>query len=293
MNKISLIKSYNPKKYTLKGNTIIFETDDNKLVLKESNKDINNTFNYLKSRNFNNIPSIIKSSNNINIYKFLNDTIYSKEQRADDLINTVISLHEKTSYHKDVREDSYKEIYDNILSNINYLKEKYNYYFDLFFKEIYHSPSHYLFLRNYTKLINNLSFCNRELDNWYDLVKDKRNVRVSVIHNNLNLEHFIKDDKNYLISCDKSTTDIPILDIINFYKKEYLNINFNNLLNKYLNILNDDEKKLLFILLALPSEIKFDDNEFISCINIRNNLDYIFKTEELIRPYYLENQKEE
>ena len=63
--------------------------------------------------------------------------------------------------------------------------------------------------------------------------------------------------------------------------------------NQYYENLSDDEKKLLFILLSLPDEIIFDKNEFKSCINIRNNLDYIYKTEELIRPYYLENQKEE
>ncbi|MBE6158512.1 MAG: hypothetical protein E7159_01650 [Firmicutes bacterium] len=293
MNRLSLIKEYNPTKYTFKGKTIIFNTNNNKLILKESNKDINELFNYLHSRNFNNIPDIIKSTNNINIYNYIDDINYSKEQRSIDLINTIISLHKKTSYYKDVTIDKYKEIYDNILSNINYLKENYNNYYDTFFKEIYHSPSHYLFLRNFTKINNNLDFCKKELDNYYDLVKEKTDVRVSTIHNNLSLDHFIKSDKDYLISWDKSTIDIPILDIISLYKKEYLNINFNNLLNKYITILNEDEIKLLFILLSLPPLIKFDNNEFISCINIRNTLDYIYKTEELIRPYYLKNQKEE
>ncbi len=293
MNRLSLIKEYNPTKYTFKGKTIIFNTNNNKLILKESNKDINELFNYLHSRNFHNIPDVIKSTNNINIYNYIDDINYSKEQRSIDLINTIISLHKKTSYYKDVTIDKYKEIYDNILSNINYLKETYNNYYDTFFKEIYHSPSHYLFLRNYSKIINNLDFCKKELDNYYDLVKEKLDVRVSTIHNNLSLDHFIKSDKDYLISWDKSTIDIPILDIISLYKKEYLNINFNNLLNKYIVILNEDEIKLLFILLSLPPLIKFDNNEFIYCINIRNTLDYIYKTEELIRPYYLKNQKEE
>ena len=292
MNRLSLIKEYNPTKYIFKGKTIIFNTNDNKYILKESNKDINKLFNYLHSRNFHNTPNIIKSTNNINIYNYIDDINYSKEERSMDLINTIISLHKKTSYYKDVTTDKYQEIYDNILSNINYLKETYNNYYDTFFKEIYHSPSHYLFLRNFTKINNNLDFCKKELDNYYDLVKEKLDVRVSTIHNNLSLDHFIKNDKEYLISWDKSTIDIPILDIISLYKKEYLNINFNNLLSKYITILNEDEIKLLFILLSLPPLIKFDNNEFISCINIRNNLDYIYKTEELIRPYYLKDQKE-
>jgi hypothetical protein len=289
MNNLSLINSYKPNKYTYKGKVIIFKTNNNTYVY----KNINNTklYDYLSSRNFNNYPKQIDT----NIYEYINDTNYSDEQRSQDLIFLVSQLHNKTTYYKDVTSDKYKEIYDNILSNVNHLQEVYNNYFDIFFKELYNSPSHYLFLRNYTKLKNNLLFTKQELDNWYELVKDKKEVRLSIIHNNLSLNHFLKSDKDYLISWDKYSTDIPILDIVKLYKKEYFNLNFNNLIKIYFNkiTLTDDEKKLLFILLSLPDEIIFDKNEFKSCINIRNNLDYIYKTEELIRPYYLENQKEE
>ena len=288
MNNLSLINAYKPNKYTYKGKTIIFETKNNKYVYKENNN--LELFNYLSSRNFNNYPKIIDT----NISEYINDTIYSDEERSLDLISLIASLHNKTSYYKDVTKDKYKEIYDNILSNVKHLQETYNNYFDQFFKELYQSPSHYLFLRNYSKLKNNLAFVNHELDNWYDLIKDKNDVRISVIHNNLSLDHFIKSDKDYLISWDKATKDIPILDIVKLYKKEYFNLNFDNLLKQYFNKypLKEDEQKLLFILISLPDEITFGKDEFKSVINIRNNLDYIYKTEQLIRPYYLKDEKD-
>ena len=55
--------------------------------------------------------------------------------------------------------------------------------------------------------------------------------------------------------------------------------------------LNDSERKLLFIMISTPPEIKFLKNEFTSSLNIRKQLDYIYKTENLIRPYYADEHK--
>ena len=286
---------YKPYRYTLKGSATILESTQGTFVIKESKKDLNSLFNYLKSRNFNNVPKIVDyTRNNICVFNYIDDINYPKEQRASDLIDLVASLHYKTSYYIDVTEDNFKEVYDKIKSNINYYNELYDQYFDEFFKLEYHSPSQYLFLRNYSKIKATLLFCEKELDNYYDIVKNEKKTRVSIIHNNLSLDHFLKSDNDYLISWDNSRVDIPILDLVLFYKKEYLNINFDNLLKKYLSTykLNEDEKKLLFILISLPSKIEFNSDEFNNCINLRKILDYIYKTEELIRPYYSKDKEE-
>lgn len=293
---IDILKQiYKPYRYTYKGSALILESTSGNFVVKERTTDLNKLFNYLKSRSFDSFPKIIDNSRkNVEVFEYIDDTNYPKEQRAEDLINIVASLHNKTSYYKDVTEDNYKQIYEDIKNNLDYYSYTYEKYFDEFFKDIYLSPSKYLFMRNYSKIISNINFCKRQLDNWYDLVKDSKKSRVSVIHNDLELDHFLKNDKGYLISWDKYTVDTPILDLVSFYKKEYLNLNFENLFKKYLNSfnLNDDELKLLLILISLPPEIKFEKNEFNSCIDLRKQLDYIYKTENLIRPYYSKNEKE-
>ena len=287
---------YKPYKYTKKGSVTIINSTSGDFVIKEKKDNLSNLYNYLKSRGFDNYVELVDSSRkNIDVFKYIEDTSYPKEQRALDLVNTVAKLHYKTSYYKDVTEDKYKEIYESIKSNIDYYLDIYNKYYDDFFKSIYLSPSKYLFMRNYSKIKNNLDFCLNELNNWYDLVKDSKRVRICVIHNNLSLEHLIKNDKEYLISWDKSQIDTPIIDLVNFYKREYFDLNFTNLLKSYNNIysLSIDEKKLFFILIALPNEIKFDLDEFNNSIKVREILDYIYKTEKLIRPYYTKDQKEE
>ena len=287
---------YKPYRYTFKGKSIILETTSGNFVVKESSEKLKELFNYLLTRGFNNFPKIIDNSrSNTILYEYIDDISYPKEQRAIDLIKVVSNLHKNTSYYKDVTLDKYKEIYENIKSNITYLNDKYDKYYDEFYSEVYLSPSKYLFMCNYTKIKSNLSFLSSELDKYLDLVKELKSVRVSTIHNNLRLNHFIKSDKDYIISWDNYKVDSPVLDLVNFYKNEYFNLNFESILNTYFSNfkLSEDEEKLLFILISLPDEICFDSNELISTSNIRKILDYIYKTENLIRPYYFKNQKEE
>ena len=217
------------------------------------------------------------------------------EQQLLDLILVVAKLHNKTVYFKEVTEDKYKEIYDNIKDNVIYLRDYYSGIYDEAFNEIYISPAKYNFLLNYSLLNNDLAFILDELDEWFNLVKESNKQRVCLIHNNLSLEHFIKGMDSYLISWDKYTFDTPVMDIVNLYHNEYLTCDFSGILKEYLKNfkLSVDEEKLLFILLSLPDKVNFDDSEFNNTINVANLVDYIKRTEKLIRPYYTEKQKEE
>ena len=124
------------------------------------------------------------------------------------------------------------------------------------------------------------------------MVSKETKIRVSLVHNNLELNHLLN---NKLISWDKYTIDTPVLDIVNLYKKEWQNMNFSECLSRYIYKfpLLEYEKKLLFILLSLPPSLEKFDSEFKKCQNISNLINYIFKTEELIRPYNTNDEKEE
>ena len=113
-------------------------------------------------------------------------------------------------------------------------------------------------------------------------------MRVSIVHNNLELDHYIKNENEYLISWDNYIIDSPILDIVKLYKNVYLTMDFSNPLKVYIEKfpLNENEKKLLFIMLVIPDEINLTNNELKNISIVRKYLDYIYKTENLIRPYY-------
>lgn len=290
-----IVLKYKPLKYTLKGKTINVNSMQGNFVIKPAKKDIISLFSYLNSRSFYNYPKVIAKDDDYITYEYLKELETPKEQQLLDLILVVAKLHNKTVYFKEVTEDKYKEIYDNIKDNVIYLRDYYSGIYDEAFNEIYISPAKYNFLLNYSLLNNDLAFILDELDEWFNLVKESNKQRVCLIHNNLSLEHFIKGMDSYLISWDKYTFDTPVMDIVNLYHNEYLTCDFSGILKEYLKNfkLSVDEEKLLFILLSLPDKVNFDDSEFNNTINVANLVDYIKRTEKLIRPYYTVKQKEE
>ena len=294
MNKsIEILKSiYKPYRYTIKGKSTILETTCGDFIIKPKNKDINELYTYLTNRGFINYPKIIDSSRDeVNVFEYVEDIKLPKEQKCDDLIEIIASLHNKTSYFKEVSEDKFKSIYEDIKSNISYLSNYYNTLYEIGFNEVYASPSNYIFMRNYFKINAALEYANSELDNWYSLVTNETKIRVCLIHNNLELNHLLN---NKLISWDNYMIDTPVIDIVKLYKNEWKNINFSEILERYIYKfpLLDYEKKLLFILISLPPQIKKSDNEFEKCKVISEVMDYVFKTEELIRPYNTKQEEE-
>ena len=285
-----LKKIYKPYRYTILGKAMVLNTSSGDFVVKEkSTKNMKELYAYLNSRSFHNFPNLIdESRSDVNVYEYIEGVSMPEEQKALDLIDVISNLHNKTTFYKTVTVDDFKEIYDNIKSNIVYLQNYYNSLYEEIKKEVYMSPSHYSLIRNIYKIFAALDFTSSELEAWYDLVKEQTKKRVSFIHNKLSLDHFVKSNDDYLISWEDYRTDSPVMDLVKFYQKEYFNIHFDVLLSRYFDKvgLTEDEKKLFFILVSIPKKIEFSDSEFKSCQNVREAFDYIFITENLVRPYY-------
>lgn len=287
MNNLKDLINSEYQKITIKNNVRIISTKDKNYVIKKKNKDLNKTYNYLKSRSFNYFPEIIMSRDDYDIYEYIDNTNEPSEQKMLDLINLLTLLHNKTTFYKEIDLDKYKEIYEDILNKCEYL---YNFYEDIasiIEKDIYMSPSSYLFIRNISTIFGSIKYCKKEIENWYQLIQDKRKVRYVNIHNNLSLDHYLKNDKGYFISWEKNKIDMPIYDLIGLYKKHYLEFDFYELFKLYENKypLLEEERKLLFILLSLPDKIEFNGNEYDMCVKIGSFIDYLYKTDKLIEEY--------
>ncbi len=298
MNLTSSIKElFKPYRFTKIKNVTILESTSGNVVIKEKNKHVKNIYDYLSSRDFNYYPKLLNEDRiDANIYEYIEDFNKIYPQRNEDFIKLVALLHSKTSYIKEVTDDVYQELYENIKNNIVYYQEYYNKYYNLFLKSRYMSPSNYLFTRNYSKIQASLLFSMDNLDSWYQSSIDKVSERISLIHNNLSSDHFIKgDEKDYLISWDKSKFDSPVIDLVKLYKSEFFDMEFNSLFENYLRInpLTEEEKQLFFILISIPEELEIDKNELLSVKKMRYFLDYIYKTELFLKPYYPSNEEDE
>lgn len=278
-------------KYTMKGKTMIVNTPLGQFALKKGNLD--NIYKYLLSRNFEYFPKVIDSNEDSTIYEFVDDVKYDNEQRAFDLIHTIALLHSKTTYYKDVDIDEYKKIFEETMEKINYI---YNYYMDvinIIESKIYMSPSEYLIARNISKIFSCIYFCKNELEQWYEIVKNEKRKRVVTLHNNLKLDNIIRNKSVYLIGWEYSKIDSPIYDFINFYNKYALYFDFRSLLNEYERIFpfKEEEKKLLSVLISIPSKIPNTEKEYNKVKNVRQLLDKIYKTEILLTPKEKEETK--
>lgn len=287
-----VLKKYNikPHRYTKTGKATIVDSEMGRFVIKKNLKS-KKIFDYLKSRSFDYYPKTINEENDdYEIIEFVNNIDYPNEQKMLDLISLVSLLHNKTTHYKEVDFDDYKQIYEDIKNNIEYLNSYYNDIITQIDTHVYMSPSEYLLARNITRVFNALNFCSYEVEKWYELVKEKTKQRVVVLHNNLELSHFLKNENNYLISWDKSKIGIPIFDLYILYKRHALDYDFTEILKKYEQSypLQKDERKLLFILITLPGRLDLNKSIYEITKDISREMDILFKTENLISPYYAE-----
>ena len=278
-----------PTSYKKMGNTILVNTNDGKKVIKKRSPEP--IYEYLDSRSFTYYPYTVLVDD-YEISDYIEEIKTPNDQKILDMIKLVALLHNKTTYYKEITEDNYKQIYEDILNNLNYLDNYYHDMMGIIDSKIYMSPSEYLLARGIGKIFNSLSFCYQELEEWYKLVKEKKKQRYVVLHNNLELNHFLRNEDSYLISWTKAKNGLPIFDIYKLYKKHALDYDFSSLLQTYEKDypLLEDERKLLFILISIPYiKINWQNKEYRLCKKISSLLDYLYKTDNLISPYYSNN----
>ena len=238
---------------------------------------------------------MIKEENDTIYHKYIDDVDEPKEQKIIDLINLVTLLHSKTTMYKEIDLDNYKYIYEKISNQIEDISNYYNTVMDNIETSIYMSPSNYLISRNISFIYSAINYAKISIDYWYKLVENKRKVRVVVNHNNLSLEHYLKEDKPYLISWEKSKIDMPIYDLISLYNNHYLEFDFTELLKIYLSKypLSEEEMTLFLAIISIPNKIVQSNSEYKMVLNIRRQLDYIYKTSELVKEYDVKQETNE
>jgi len=277
--------------YKRNGNVIIADTNIGKVVIKR-NKNKDYIYNYLNTRNFDYYPEILESEDYI-VSKYVEDIDIPPEQKILDLVDLVSLMHSKTTHYKNISEDEYKKIYEDLMNNFEYLYEYYNDLISIIDDKAFMSPSEYLLARNISAIFKSIEIGRGYVEDWLKEVEGLNRLRMSIVHNNLNLSHYIRNNYDYLVSWDKSKIDIPIFDLYNLYNNHFLDFNFFELLKRYEQTypLKKYELDLFFILINMPSKIEFNDTEFNMCIKISNEIDKLYKSNELVNQYKKSIQK--
>ena len=279
-------------KITIKNGVKIINDE---YVKKKKKREIDNIYNYLLSRSFDYFPEILNEDDEYIYYRYINDIDEPREQKMVDLVNLVSLLHNKTTFYKEVDIDNYKYIYESISKEIEDTYSYYNIVMDNIESEVYMSPSNYLIARNITIIYNALRYSKRNIDRWYKMIENSRKLRVVMTHNNLSLDHYLKNDRPYLISFDRARIDMPLNDLVSLYKKHYLDFEFSDLLKIYLSKypLSESEMILFLTIISIPDKIPNNDSEYMRVLSIRRIIDYVYKTADLVAEYGIKEKTNE
>lgn len=279
-------------KITIKNGVKIINDE---YVKKKKKREIDNIYNYLLSRSFDYFPEVLNEDDEYIYYRYINDIDEPREQKMVDLVNLVSLLHNKTTFYKEVDIDNYKYIYESISKEIDDTYSYYNIVMDNIESEVYMSPSNYLIARNITIIYNALRYSKRNIDRWYKMIENSRKLRVVMTHNNLSLDHYLKNDRPYLISFDRARIDMPLNDLVSLYKKHYLDFEFSDLLKIYLSKypLSESEMILFLTIISIPNKIPNNDSEYMRVLSIRRIIDYVYKTADLVAEYGIKEKTNE
>lgn len=283
INEILKTKGLTATRYEKINSALIISTKEGKLVYKKNPLNYK-IINYLKSRNFDYMPKLLSEENDdYQISTYVEGLDVPDEQKMVDLIHLTALLHSKTTHYKEVDINEYESLYQDLNGNIEYL---YNHYTNLITKietKVYMSPSEFLLARNISLIFKTLDENKQRLEMWHEMVKEKRKMRNVVLHNNLKLEHFIRNEKSYLVSWDKAKIASPVFDIYKLYQNHVLDFEFEELLKEYEKNypLTKDEKELLYILISMPDIINYNEEEYEMCKKISTMLDKMYKTKKI------------
>lgn len=268
------------KKISYKNNVKIVENENERMVIKKRLRNIEDIYLTLDNRKFENYVSPLQIDNKFEIYPYIENNKIENSDKSQDIIYLMALLHNKTTSYESLNIDEVKKIYEDSLKELEDIDK---YYLDLQDKietKIFMNPAELLLMKNISKIYFMLNISRKNIEEYYKLAKEKVNIRKALIHGNLTLDHIIESDEKFLISWNKAKKDIPIYDLVEFYKNDFNSIEINSLFDLYNRKyqINDEEKHLFFSLINRVNLIKMGPDIFNNTVNIRKMVDYIDKT---------------
>jgi len=246
-------------------------------------------YEYLKVRGFRHFLPNKWHDDEYEVYPYIEEINIPSGQKAIDLMYIMSLLHNKTTFYREIVLDEVKELYekyhDEIIGLMNYYHELQN----AIETKIYYSPSEYLLIRNISQIYYSLDFSLQSLSKWYDEKNLQDKERVVLLHNKLEISHMLVGEEENLISWDEARYGIPIYDFLNFYKKEYLNLEMGSLFDVYQSkyAFTTEERYLFYALITIPPKVSIKKEHYKNTYEIMKLIKYMGLT----RDFILKEQK--
>lgn len=268
--------------------------NDKKYVYKSRIKSKEKTFEYLKSKGFVNYLTYERETEKYEIYPFIKEEKIPPEDKAQELIYLLSLLHIKTTTHQETNIKETQELYEDSKTKIHELRKFYYEQQDITETKVFMSPEEQLLMNNISNFYKALNYAEHKLEEWYKLKKQEKTERLTQLHNNISLNHFLISKENkVIIDWEQASKGIVIYDFLKFYQNEFNNIEMISLFKLYQSKYQytKSEQLLFEALLAVPPKVEFNKTHILNTINTRLAVNYVNKTSQFLSEYNKENQE--
>lgn len=181
-----------------------------------------------------------------------------------DLLRAAAKLHSLTETKGEVNQTFFQYFYEKSKTNIDRRRLDYERFIEKCERKQYMSPFELLYCTHFMQIIRMEDSTLRQLEDWFDIVKEKKQDRVVICHGNLAPKHLLYDENghSFLINFERTFAASPIYDLLYFFRKllNHYPQKASAASNQYIqyirnNPLTEDEKLLLFYYMTETSKI--------------------------------------
>lgn len=139
------------------------------------------------------------------------------------MLQTLGLLHQKTVREENITEEQI----EHHVTNMQARWEKDGELLEQFLIECeskwYMSPFELQYCTYYHYVSRAHEFANKQLAQWHEAMKEQEKTRVSFVHGNVSMNHFLFDHhrNGYFISFERSHFTTPVQDLIQFYSRSF------------------------------------------------------------------------
>lgn len=245
----------------------VLSKNNEKYIIKKSKEKVKNKYMFLKNEGIDNIIYPLFNNSNLLLNRLTNnpycdDCFYVlpyyedknvlNEKKANDLLNELIILHNKTKFYRKLSIVKSKDKVEQMISFLDYQFSSLEAYIRTIEASKYDEFSIPI-LKNYQYILKAKEIMFSKNKKIVKAIKEQKSVMFCFLHNNPKLDHLINYNGNkYLISIDNGVIGIPSLDIAKFYiENEDIYFDISVPINNYLETLEDEFYKDYFVFIVL------------------------------------------
>lgn len=236
-------------------------------------KKLENAYQHIQTLHLHHFISIIKNKEDHYFTPYQDKFIYlmpylvyknaiQKEIKIKMYYQIIAYLHKKSFFIQSEDISFFERQKENLLSLIQIRKDEFERMMKEFEFKKYKAPSGWMLVLNYYRIIEFLNQSRYYLSRYFESVKEKKEIRLSLIYHHFDLNHIFVDQQK-LISIDQMKINYCIYDLVELFQNQKDLYECVALFDGYLEEIGlyQEEKLLLLCLLSIVPHVSLNEDE--------------------------------